>query len=70
MTSLRVGSYNILHGMRVLGGSAEADTAALADAVASLDTDVLGLQEVDYMQPRSGMVDQTALAAEALGAQH
>lgn len=70
MTALRFGSYNILHGMRVLGGSAEGDVDALPEAVATLDTDVLGMQEVDYMQPRSGMVDQTAQAAEALGAEH
>lgn len=68
MASLRVGSYNILHGMRVLGGAQERDTAAFRDSVEQLDVDVLGLQEVDAAQPRSGMADQTALAAEALGA--
>ncbi len=68
MPVLRVGSYNLLHGMRVLGGAAEQDVDALRDSVAGLDVDVLGLQEVDAAQPRSGMVDQTALAADALGA--
>jgi endonuclease/exonuclease/phosphatase family metal-dependent hydrolase len=68
MTLLRVGSYNILHGMRVLGGAQEGDTSALRDSVHALDVDVLGLQEVDAAQPRSGMADQTAVAAEALGA--
>jgi endonuclease/exonuclease/phosphatase family metal-dependent hydrolase len=70
MGALRAGSYNILHGMRVLGGAVERDTEALRSAVASLDVDVLGIQEVDAAQPRSGMADQTALAAQALGAQH
>jgi endonuclease/exonuclease/phosphatase family metal-dependent hydrolase len=65
---LRVGSYNLLHGMRVLGGAVEADQDALADSVRQLDCDVLGLQEVDAAQPRSGLVDQTAVAASALGA--
>jgi endonuclease/exonuclease/phosphatase family metal-dependent hydrolase len=70
MPVLRVGSYNILHGMRVLGGAQEQDTRALHDSIATLDVDVLGMQEVDAAQPRSGLVDQTALAAEALGAPH
>lgn len=68
MPVLRAGSYNILHGMRVLGGAQEQDAEALRESVASLDVDVLGMQEVDAAQPRSAMVDQTALAAEALGA--
>ncbi len=70
MPVLRVGSYNILHGMRVLGGAQEQDVDALRDSVALLDVDVLGMQEVDAAQPRSGLADQTALAAAALGAQH
>lgn len=70
MPVLRVGSYNILHGMRVLGGAQERDAAAFQESVTSLDVDVLGMQEVDAAQPRSGMADQTAQAAAALGAQH
>jgi len=70
MSTLRVGSYNILHGMRVLGGAREGDTEALRAAVRALDVDVLGMQEVDAAQPRSAMVDQTAIAAEALEAQY
>jgi endonuclease/exonuclease/phosphatase family metal-dependent hydrolase len=52
----------------VLGGTQERDTAAFRDSVRELDVDVLGLQEVDAAQPRSGMADQTAVAAGALGA--
>jgi endonuclease/exonuclease/phosphatase family metal-dependent hydrolase len=70
MPVLRVGSFNLLHGMRVLGGAQEQDVAALRESVASLGVDVLGMQEVDAAQPRSGRVDQTALAAEVLGADH
>ncbi len=70
MSTLRVGSYNILHGMRVLGGAREGDTDALRAAVAALDVDVLGMQEVDAAQPRSAMADQTAVAADTLGAAH
>jgi endonuclease/exonuclease/phosphatase family metal-dependent hydrolase len=35
-----------------------------------IDADVIGLQEVDRFQPRSGGVDQTAVVADALGATH
>lgn len=70
MTVLRVGSFNILHGMRVLGGAQERDTLALREAASSLDVDVLGMQEVDAAQPRSGLVDQTAEVADAVGTDH
>ena len=70
MSTLRIGSYNLLHGMKVLGGAQERDQAALAASVAQLDVDVLGIQEVDAAQERSGMVDQTAAAARAMGAEH
>ncbi len=43
-------------------------TDRLVDACLSLDADVLCLQEVDRGQARSGMVDQTAVVAEAMGA--
>lgn len=70
MAILRVGSFNILHGMRVLGGAVERDAEALRQAVATLDVDVLGLQEVDAAQPRSGHVHQTAAVAEAMKTPH
>jgi endonuclease/exonuclease/phosphatase family metal-dependent hydrolase len=37
----------------------------LAEAVASLDADVLALQEVDRLQERSGRIDQALVAAAA-----
>jgi endonuclease/exonuclease/phosphatase family metal-dependent hydrolase len=63
---MRLATYNILHGMALPDGTVEADR--LGAAVADLDADVLGLQEVDRGQPRSANVDQTALAAVALDA--
>jgi endonuclease/exonuclease/phosphatase family metal-dependent hydrolase len=42
----------------------------LAEAVAATRADVIGLQEVDRDQPRSGSADQTADAAAALGSAH
>ena len=52
----------------VLPGDDHVDPARLAEAVRSLDADVLALQEVDRNQPRSGGADLTAVAAEAMGA--
>lgn len=40
----------------------------LIDAVASLDADVVALQELDRLQERSGRVDQARAIAEATGA--
>src|SRR5437764_12047244 len=47
---------------------AQPDDARLREALAGLDADVVGLQEVDVRQPRSGGTDQPAFAAAALGA--
>jgi adenosylhomocysteine nucleosidase len=63
--SLRIATYNVLHGMPVLGGVPSVrrdsggrptgppvvgDDAALRAAVAMLDADVLGLQEIDVQR--------------------
>jgi endonuclease/exonuclease/phosphatase family metal-dependent hydrolase len=63
---VRIGTFNILHGRSLDDG--RVDVERLADAVKSLDVDVLGLQEVDRDQPRSLGADLTAVAAEAMGA--
>jgi endonuclease/exonuclease/phosphatase family metal-dependent hydrolase len=63
---VRVATFNLLSGRSLDDG--RADPAALADAVRSLDADVLALQEVDRHQPRSGGADQVAVAADAMGA--
>jgi endonuclease/exonuclease/phosphatase family metal-dependent hydrolase len=62
---MRMATFNILNGRTVGGG---VDTANLRDCVRAIDADVLALQEVDQDQPRSGMADLTAVAAEAMGA--
>lgn len=62
---MRVATFNILHGRTVDDG---VDLQRLRDCVRALDPDVLGLQEVDFDQPRSGKADLTAAAAEAMGA--
>jgi endonuclease/exonuclease/phosphatase family metal-dependent hydrolase len=63
---VRVATFNLLSGRSVTDGQVRAED--LRDAAAALDADVVGLQEVDRAQDRSGGVDQTALVAEALGA--
>jgi endonuclease/exonuclease/phosphatase family metal-dependent hydrolase len=65
---VRIATFNLLHGRSLADGSV--DEFALRDAVAALDADVLGLQEVDRGQQRSHLVDQAAAVADALGAPH
>lgn len=81
---LRLATYNLLHGVPVLDGMASpaldpegrptglavADDAPLRAAVQLLDADVIGLQEVDVDQPRSGGAHQVRAVAEALDAPH
>jgi endonuclease/exonuclease/phosphatase family metal-dependent hydrolase len=62
---VRFATFNLMHGRSVYDG--QVDHARLRAAVAALDADVLGMQEVDRDQPRSGGADLAALAAAALG---
>ncbi|OBJ05550.1 endonuclease [Mycobacterium alsense] len=62
---MRVATFNILHGRTVGDG---VHPHRLGDCVRRLDPDILGLQEVDFDQPRSDRADLTAVAAEAMGA--
>ncbi len=66
MTSLRLATFNIFSARSLADGATDPDR--LAHATASLDADVLALQEVDRGQPRSGLVDQAAVVAQAVGA--
>jgi endonuclease/exonuclease/phosphatase family metal-dependent hydrolase len=63
---VRLATFNLLHGRSLSDGTVHADR--VHDAIADLDADVLGLQEVDRAQPRSGLLDLTAIAADALHA--
>jgi endonuclease/exonuclease/phosphatase family metal-dependent hydrolase len=63
---VRIATFNILHGRSP--GDGRVDLDRFAAAVASLDADVLALQEVDRDQPRSMGADLTAVAASAMGA--
>lgn len=63
---IRVATCNILHGRSPADGRVDLDR--FQEGIASLDADLLALQEVDRHQPRSGGADLAALAAEAMGA--
>ena len=63
---MRLASFNVLHGRAPDGGTVAG--GLLAEACASLEADVLCLQEIDRAQARSGGVDQTAEVARATGA--
>jgi endonuclease/exonuclease/phosphatase family metal-dependent hydrolase len=66
--SLRLVSFNACSGRSMTDGVA--DPARFAQAVGATGADVVALQEIDRFQPRSGRVDQSALAADALGGTH
>ncbi|MEG3636229.1 endonuclease/exonuclease/phosphatase family protein [Micromonospora palythoicola] len=63
---MRLATFNLLHGRSLADGLV--DPTRLTAAVAALDADVLALQEVDRDQSRSGHLDLTAIAAQAIGA--
>lgn len=63
---MRVATFNILNGRTA--SDDHVDLEVFREAIASLDADVLALQEVDRNQHRSGNADLTAAAAEAMGA--
>ena len=63
---VRVATFNILNGRSPTDDQVDVDR--FADAIDSLDADVLALQEVDRNQARSGHADLTAVAADAMGA--
>lgn len=65
---LRLASVNAASGRDLTTG--RVDTDRLAAAVAALDADVVAVQEIDHLLPRSAGVDQTAVLAAACGAEH
>ncbi|MCU1692624.1 MAG: Endonuclease/exonuclease/phosphatase [Frankiales bacterium] len=63
---MRLATWNLLHGRSLTDGRVVA--SRLAEGARLLDADVLGLQEVDRGQDRTGGRDLTAEVAEATGA--
>jgi endonuclease/exonuclease/phosphatase family metal-dependent hydrolase len=65
-STVRLATFNILHGRSPHDGVVDLDR--LAKAVRLIDPDILALQEVDRGQPRSHLADLTEVAATAMGA--
>jgi endonuclease/exonuclease/phosphatase family metal-dependent hydrolase len=61
---VRVATYNV-HGC--VGLDRRRSEARIAEVIASLSADVVGLQELNLRRARSGAVDQAATIAEQLG---
>jgi len=64
---LRVATYNV-HACR--GMDRRRSEARIAEVIAELSADIVGLQELDLSRERSGGVDQTGLIAAQLGWHH
>src|SRR4051794_2055653 len=65
--TLRVATYNV-HGC--VGVDRQRSESRIAEVIASMNADVVGLQELDANRTRSARVDQAALIAERLGWNH
>ena len=61
---LRVATYNV-HGC--VGIDCQRSEARIAEVIAQLSVDIIGLQELDLSRTRSAGVDQTGMIAEQLG---
>ena len=71
---MRVISWNLLHG-QVIPPVGEQDwrqslITSATDIASNFKPDFISLQEVDYLQPRSGNINQTKLIAESMGLKH
>ena len=64
---MRIVTWNILHGT---SPTQSGSTPALAQVASQISADVIGLQEVDRDQPRSGNEHQTQIVAQAMGLPH
>jgi endonuclease/exonuclease/phosphatase family metal-dependent hydrolase len=63
---VRLVTFNVWSGRASVDGAVDGER--FAAVIRGLDADVLGLQEVDVRQERSGYLDLTTVAAEAMGA--
>lgn len=62
--TLRVATYNV-HGC--VGTDRQRSETRIAEVIAQLSVDIVGLQELDFGRRRSAGVDQTQIIAERLG---
>jgi endonuclease/exonuclease/phosphatase family metal-dependent hydrolase len=61
---LRVATYNV---HRCVGMDGKRSESRIAEVIATMSADIVGLQELDLGRARSGHADQAALIAEELG---
>ena len=64
---LRVATYNV-HGC--VGMDKQRSESRIADVIASLSADIVGLQELDQNRARSAAIDQAGVIAKQLGWHH
>ena len=67
---MKITSWNIQHGEVYAAGTEVNRTAEIKRTVAAFNCDVLVLQEVDYLNDRSNLEEQTKDFAEIMGAEH
>ena len=69
--SMRIISWNLLHGQIIPPNNDQDWRQSLITAAKTVadnyQPDFIGLQEVDYSQPRSSLINQTQLIAESMG---
>jgi endonuclease/exonuclease/phosphatase family metal-dependent hydrolase len=65
---MRITSWNLLHGLQIPPNPAGPSAPALQRAIAEIASDVIAVQEVDYLLPRTGGVNQISEIATAMSA--
>ena len=65
---MRITSWNLLHGLQIPPNPAGPSAPALQRAIAEIASDVIAVQEVDYLLSRTGGVNQISEIATAMSA--
>jgi endonuclease/exonuclease/phosphatase family metal-dependent hydrolase len=65
---MRITSWNLLHGLQIPPNPAGPSALALQRAIAEIASDVIAVQEVDYLLPRTNGVNQIGEIATAMSA--
>ena len=62
---MRLATWNIMHGEHVQPAGFSDPHRAFQAAIAAIGADICSLQEVDYLHPRTGSVNQAGFAADS-----
>lgn len=65
---MRITSWNLLHGLQIPPNPAGPSAPALQRAIGEIASDVIAVQEVDYLLPRTNGVNQIGEIATAMSA--